>query len=109
MFNLDGTMSRKRETPCKQCGAVEHCDICWEHVSDWSPFMIWNCLLCQMPQFVYDETGGCVPVRCGYCGWDEATECGSTEYETENGKLVAYEIKYDPETREIVSRTRKEK
>ena len=71
-FNLDGTLSRKSKTPCKRCGATEICDDCWEHVCDWSPFGVWYCLLCRMPQAVFD--GGAGPVRCEFCGWDEATE-----------------------------------
>ena len=73
VFNIDGTLSRKRKTLCKACGAMEECDICWEHVSDWSPFYIWHCLLCRMPQSGFNNQ--CEPHRCEFCGWDEATEC----------------------------------
>ena len=85
---------------------MEECDDCWEHVSDWSPFAIWHCLLCRMPQARFD---GCLaPVRCEFCGWDEATECGHIEFENENGKLIEYHVEYDAETREVVSRTRQD-
>lgn len=76
IFNLDGTVSRKRRDTCKQCGLTEHCDNCWEHVSDLSPFRIWHCLLCRMPKAIFD--GGLGPNRCEFCGWDEATETRSS-------------------------------
>ena len=38
IFNPDGTISRQRKQRCKDCGAMWECDICWEHVRDWSPF-----------------------------------------------------------------------
>jgi hypothetical protein len=76
IFNRDGTLSHERKTPCKQCGAMRECDECWEHTRDWSPFGIWTCFLCQMPQAIFCEEGaGVDPVRCEFCGWDEATEC----------------------------------
>jgi hypothetical protein len=111
IFNRDGTLSRERKMACKQCGSTHVCDDCWEHVSDWSPFGIWTCLLCRMSQAIYDADGaGVHPVRCEACGWDEAVECGHIEFDNdEDGKLVAYEVKYDPETREVVSRTRQVK
>jgi hypothetical protein len=74
-FNLDGTIPRERSKPCPHCGAMTHCDVCWEHVETWSPFGVWHCLLCRMPQAIYCAEGaGCDPVRCDFCGWDEATE-----------------------------------
>jgi hypothetical protein len=73
IFNRDGTLSRKRNTPCKQCGAYEDCDICWEHASDWSPFGVKHCFVCLMPQAVYDPRGsGWHLLRCDFCGADEA-------------------------------------
>jgi hypothetical protein len=76
-FNLDGTISRKLRKPCQRCGAVEICGDCWGEYCDWSPFGIWHCLLCRMPTAVFD--GGIAPVRCGFCGWDEATECTTVQ------------------------------
>ncbi len=104
-FNIDGTLKRDRKAPCGQCGATRFCDECWENVSDWSPFSIWHCLLCRSAQFVY----GTDPARCEACGWDEATECGHTEFDHgPNGELIAYDVTYDPVTRKPVSRTRKD-
>jgi hypothetical protein len=73
IFNLDGTLSRKRKTPCTQCGAMEECDDCWEHVSDWSPFSIWKCQTCEMPMFVYGAYNDERPRAhlCDFCGFDE--------------------------------------
>ncbi len=65
IFNRDGTISRKRKHACKRCGAMEECDECWEHVSDYSPFAIFHCLLCRMPKATYKEWK---PV-CDFCGW----------------------------------------
>ena len=77
-FHRDGTLKRERKTPCRQCGEMSECDICWEHVSSWSPFGIWHCLLCHMPQAIYDNRGaGIGPVRCDFCVWDEKTETTS--------------------------------
>ena len=70
IFNLDGTISRQRRQACKQCGAMEECDACWEHVGDWSPFGIMHCFICQMPHAVFD--GGLAPLVCTFCGADEA-------------------------------------
>jgi hypothetical protein len=70
MFNLDGTLSRKRKKPCVTCGAVEVCDDCWEHERDWSPFVIMHCFICRMPQARFD--GGLSAMRCDFCGADEA-------------------------------------
>jgi hypothetical protein len=72
-FNLDGTLKRNRQTPCSQCGELRHCDECWWHCNDWSPFGIWHCLLCRMPMFFYDHHSH-GPFRCDFCGWDEKTE-----------------------------------
>jgi hypothetical protein len=72
IWNRDGTLSRQYKTPCKQCGATQACDECWEHECNWSPFGVWHCLLCRMPQASFD--GGMAPHRCEFCGWDEATE-----------------------------------
>lgn len=69
-FNLDGTRNRKLNTPCKHCGALSECDDCWEHTRDWSPFGVWLCLVCAMPQAYFD--GGVMPMTCQFCGWDEA-------------------------------------
>ncbi len=69
-FNIDGTRRRELDRPCKQCGAMRDCDVCWEHTSDWSPFIIMSCFFCQMPNVVVD--GGLAPVRCEWCGADEA-------------------------------------
>jgi len=72
IFNLDGTISRRRKHPCKQCGAMEECDICWDHVRDFSPFGVWHCLLCRMPKVVYgDEIR--MPI-CDFCGWGKEGE-----------------------------------
>jgi hypothetical protein len=73
MFNPDGTLSRKRKTACKHCGAMDECDACWEHVRDWSPFYVWHCPLCHMPQSGFMTQ--LESHRCEFCGWDEATEC----------------------------------
>jgi hypothetical protein len=70
ILNLDGTLSRKRKSACTQCGALESCDICWEHTHDWSPFYVWHCLLCRMPQSGFETQ--CEPHTCLFCGWSEA-------------------------------------
>lgn len=71
-FNIDGTLSRKRNRPCSQCGAMEVCDICWEHYEDWSPFGIIPCQVCEMPNFVYHPSGaGCGGFKCLFCGFVE--------------------------------------
>jgi hypothetical protein len=102
IFNRDGTLSRRHKTPCRQCGPMEACDECWDHERDWSPFYIWHCLLCRMPQAGYDDAGN--PHRCNFCGWDEATEWRSMVFETDDrGVLICYEIKYDEFTREPIS------
>jgi hypothetical protein len=49
--------TRARKTAGKQCGAMEDCDERWEHVFDWSPFGVWHCLLCRMPQALCVLTG----------------------------------------------------
>jgi len=69
-FNLDGSRRRERDRPCQHCGATIECDECWEHTSDWSPFIIFPCFICQMPNVVVD--GGYAPMRCEFCGADEA-------------------------------------
>ena len=69
IFDLDGNQTRKRRKPCRQCGAMEECDDCWEHVFDWSPFGIWTCPLCETPVVYCD--GYEAPLRCDYCGWDD--------------------------------------
>lgn len=69
-FNLDGTLKRERKTACRQCGAMSHCDECWDHVGDWSPFVILHCFFCRMPQATFD--GGAGALRCDFCGADEA-------------------------------------
>jgi hypothetical protein len=77
IFDLTGRLKRERKKPCNHCGAMTHCDDCWEHVSDWSPFGVWHCLLCHMPQAFID--GGIGKKRCDFCGWDERTETGTAE------------------------------
>jgi hypothetical protein len=69
-FNLDGTRRRELDKPCRQCGAMVECDICWEHVSDWSPFGIFPCFACDMPIFSYHPSGaGCEDnLVCTFCG-----------------------------------------
>jgi len=85
-FDSNGKLRRDRKTPCKQCGQMRECDLCWEHVQDWSPFGIWHCLLCHMPQAIYDARGaGIGPVRCDFCGWDETTETTSSDPELMKG------------------------
>jgi hypothetical protein len=69
-FNLDGTHKRRRKTQCQQCRQTNYCDICWEHIVDWSPFGVRNCLNCEMPHAVFD--GGAGALRCMFCGADEA-------------------------------------
>lgn len=69
-FNLDGTRRRELDRPCKSCGAMVECDECWEHTSDWSPFMVQPCFFCRMPQARFD--GGVGAMVCEYCGADEA-------------------------------------
>ena len=64
-FNIDGTRRRDRDRPCKQCGAMRDCDVCWEHAEDWSPFLILHCVVCHMPTALYGR--GNAP--CGFCGW----------------------------------------
>jgi hypothetical protein len=79
-FHSNGKLKRERKTACKHCGAMRECDLCWEHVSDWSPFGVWHCLLCRMPQAIYHPHGaGMGPTRCDFCGWDEKTECTSSD------------------------------
>jgi hypothetical protein len=68
LFNLDGTRRRERDEPCKSCGAMIECDVCWEHTGDWSPFIIFSCYICQMPHVAVD--GGLAPRRCEFCGAD---------------------------------------
>lgn len=80
IFDRDGNQTRDRKRACSQCGSMTECDECWEHVCDWSPFGVWHCLLCRMPQFFID--GGLAPIRCEYCGWDEATECETIRHGT---------------------------
>lgn len=89
-FNLDGTMKRERSTPCKQCGEMKHCDDCWEHVRDESPFGVWHCLLCHMPMVTYDHTWADVmrPHRCDFCGWDEATECEAMIFDEKTNTMI---------------------
>lgn len=95
-FDLTGMQMRERKTPCKQCGSLEHCDACWEHVSDWSPFGIWHCLLCQMPMFVFNDEHA--PKRCDFCGWDERTETVTAEL-NEKGEWVHRSRENDPESK----------
>lgn len=61
---------------CPHCDEANSCsEECKDANRDWSPFGVWHCLLCQMPQSIYDPKGfGMDPIRCDYCGWDEATE-----------------------------------
>jgi hypothetical protein len=70
IFNPDGTISRQRKQRCKDCGAMWECDICWEHVRDWSPFVVLHCFICRMPQARFD--GGGSAMLCEWCGADEA-------------------------------------
>jgi hypothetical protein len=59
---------------CPMCDEDSPCEEeCRDAHRDW-----WHCLLCRMPQAVFDPRGGASPVRCDFCGWDEATECVST-------------------------------
>ena len=69
IFNLDGTISRRRRKACPSCGAMEECDACWEHVCDWSPFVVLHCFVCQMPHATFD--GGLSPLHCEFCGAHE--------------------------------------
>jgi hypothetical protein len=69
VINRDGTLSRRLKTPCRQCGAMDSCDICWEHECDWSPFYIWHCFACRMPKAGYMTQ--CQAHTCEYCGWSE--------------------------------------
>ena len=78
IFNRDGTFRVNKKT-MNHCGALEVCDDCWEHCSDWSPFGIWHCLVCRMPQAIYSAEGaGIDPVRCQFCGFDESIDCTSS-------------------------------
>jgi hypothetical protein len=97
MFNLDGTLSRKRKKPCTQCGAMEVCNVCWEHVSDWSPFDIWKCQACAMPMFVYNAPGDGRPhpARCDFCGFDDR-DAGKWHTWDKNG--VEIELEWSDET-----------
>lgn len=80
-FNSDGMLKRERKKKCAQCGSKVHCDVCWEHVESWSPFGIWHCLVCRMPQFMYDARGASWKVmRCDFCGWDEAVSTTKAEH-----------------------------
>jgi hypothetical protein len=104
IFDLKGNQTRARKTACAQCGAMAECDECWEHVSDWSPFGIWHSLLCCMPKVFCD--GNERPMRCDFCGWNEATACRHHGYERDaGGKLVQIEITYNEDGDEI-GRTR---
>lgn len=78
-FNLDGTVKRERSKPCGHCGQVQYCDECWEHCSDWSPFVILHCFFCRMPQARFD--GGSSPMRCEFCGADEAEFSTKTRHD----------------------------
>jgi hypothetical protein len=69
IFNRDGTISRKRKYPCGKCGAITECDECWEHVSDYSPFYVWHCFLCRMPQAGFKTQHR--PHTCDFCGFTE--------------------------------------
>ena len=94
-FNLDGTLKRRRKTQCQQCRQTDYCDICWEHVEDWSPFGIWHCLLCRMPMATFDCTGeeAMRPRRCEFCGWDEATETRCMVYDPKLDKMVEVQVR----------------
>jgi len=78
-FNIDGSNRRERDKPCRQCGAMYSCDVCWEHECDWSPFIIFPCFICQMPNTVFD--GGRSAMRCEFCGADEAEFSTKTRHE----------------------------
>lgn len=69
IFDLTGKQTRARRNPCKQCGAMRECDICWGEVFDWTPFVIRHCFVCQMPQAFFD--GGASAMNCDFCGAHE--------------------------------------
>jgi len=71
-FNIDGSRRRELDRPCKRCGATFECDDCWEHTSDWSPFIIFSCFVCRMP--IVSVDGGYAPLRCDFCGAGEKDE-----------------------------------
>ena len=94
-FDKDGNFKRERGTPCKQCGAMRHCDACWEHVHDYSRFHVWHCLLCRMPMASYGHPGEAHLHRCYFCGWDEATETKSMKFDKDgNYEIVPHDPNY---------------
>jgi hypothetical protein len=87
-FDLKGLPARQRTTACQHCGAMEHCEDCWDAVCDYTPFMIWHCLLCRMATFFYEHAGELTAKRCDYCGWDEATECSLMTYHADGSRTA---------------------